>query len=123
MQVELGTGWPVFAGVIFMIGGIWNIFAGIEALANKHFFYEGGLAYNSITTWGWIWLILGIVQFLVSFLLLARREAGRIFGVILAGLSMLVWFFNVGTYGGGFVVVFIDALILYGLLAHGEDYS
>jgi hypothetical protein len=60
----------------------------------------------------------------VSVLIIGQRESGRVLGVILAALSMLVWFFAIGAYPiWGILVVAIDAFILYGLIAHGEQFS
>jgi len=120
----VGTGWASFAGVMFLIAGFWNLFAGIAALARKEYFSEAGLLYHNLQLWGWVWLIIGAVQLLTSWLVISQRESGRVLGVILASLSMLVWFLSIGAYPTwGIFVVAINALILYGLIAHGEQFS
>jgi hypothetical protein len=120
----VGTGWATFAGFLFMIAGFWNLFAGVAALVRKEYFNEAGLLYHNLQLWGWVWLIVGAVQLLTSALIIGQRESGRVLGVFLAALSMLVWFFSIGAYPfWGFLVVAGDALILYGLVAHGEQFS
>jgi hypothetical protein len=123
-QRTVGTGWAYFAGILFMVAGFWNLFAGIAALARKEYFSEAGLLYQNLQLWGWVWLVVGAVQLVTSWLVISQRESGRVLGVILAALSMLVWFFSIGAYPlWGVLVVSVDVLILYGLIAHGEQFS
>jgi hypothetical protein len=119
-----GTGWATFAGVLFMVAGLWNVFAGWAALVRKEYFYEASMLYHNLQVVGWIWLGVGVVEVLVSLLLFARMPAGRVLGITLAALSMLVWFFTIGAYPmWAMMVVAIDALIIYGLAAHREAFG
>ena len=120
----VGSGWVWFAAILLMIAGFWNFFGGIAALANKEYFNQAGQLYKHLQFWGWVWLIVGVVQLLTSFLLLARSQIGRALGILIAGFSMLVWFFSIGAYPfWAFLVIAIDALIVYGLAAHGEEFE
>ena len=59
-----------------------------------------------------------------SYLIFARRPSGRTLGVVLAALSMFVWFFTIGAYPmWAMMIVAIDALIIYGLTAHSEVFE
>jgi hypothetical protein len=123
-QRAVGSGWASFSGVLFMIAGFWNLFAGIAALARKEYFSAAGLLYHNLQLWGWVWLVVGAIQLITSWLIISQRESGRVLGIILASISMLVWFLSIGAYPlWGVLVVTIDALILYGLIAHGEQFS
>jgi hypothetical protein len=47
-----------------------------------------------------------------------------VLGVVLASLSMLVWFFSIGAYPmWAIMIVALDALIIYGLTAHSEVFE
>lgn len=118
------TGWATFAGVLFMVAGLWNFFAGWAALARKEYFDEASLLYQNLQVVGWVWLGIGVIQVLASYLIFARRPSGRTLGVVLAALSMFVWFFTIGAYPmWAMMIVAIDALIIYGLTAHSEVFE
>ena len=107
-----------------MVAGIWNFIAGWAALARKEYFDEASMLYQNLQVVGWIWLGIGVIQVLTSYLLFSRMPSGRVLGITLAALSMLVWFFAIGAYPiRAVMVVAIDALIIYGLAAHREAYG
>lgn len=88
------TGWTVFAAVMMMVGGVLAVFQGISAIAKDDIVvktrnYTFGF---SITGWGWIHLILGIVIVLAGIALFANALWARVVGVLLAGLSMIANF-------------------------------
>jgi hypothetical protein len=121
---RVGTGWATFAGVLFMVAGFWNVFAGWAALVQKEYFDETSMLYENLQLAGWVWLGVGVVQVLASYLIFMRRESGRVLGIILAALSMLVWFFSIGAYPmWAMMIVAIDALIIYGLTAHRDVFE
>ena len=51
---EEGTGWVLFAGIMFMVSSMLNIIWGIAAVSNAHFFV-GNASYilSDLNTWGW----------------------------------------------------------------------
>ena len=107
-----------------MIAGFWNFFSGWAALVRKEYFDSAGLLYHNLQAWGWVWLIIGAIQVLVSVLLFARRPTGRYAGIFLAGASMLVWFLAIAAYPlWAVLVIAIDAIILYALCAHGREFE
>jgi hypothetical protein len=119
-----GTGWATLAGVLFLVAGIWNFIAGWAALARKEYFDEASMLYQNLQVVGWVWLGIGVIQVLTSYLLFAHMPSGRVLGITLAALSMLVWFFAIGAYPiWAIMVVAIDALVIYGLAVHREAYG
>ena len=119
----VGFGWATFAGVLFMVAGFWNVFAGCAALVRKEYFAETSLLYHDLQVTGWVWLVLGAIQVLASYLIFARKVSGQVLGVVLASLSMLVWFFTIGAYPmWAMMIVALNALVIYGLTAHSEVY-
>ena len=117
----VGFGWATFAGIMLIVAGFWNFFAGWAALVRKEYFSEASLLYHNLQVVGWVWLGIGVVQVLASFLVFTRRVSGQVLGVVLASVSMFVWFFSIGAYPmWAMMIVAIDALIIYGLTAHGD---
>ena len=118
------TGWATFAGVMFLLVGLWNFVAGFAALVRKEYFDQAAMLYQHLQVVGWVWLGLGVIEVLVSYLIFTRRPSGRVLGITLAALSMLVWFFTIGAYPlWAMMIVAIDALIIYGLAAHDEVFQ
>ena len=118
------TGWATFAGVLFAVVGIWNVIAGWAALVRKEYFSEASLLYHDLQVTAWVWLGIGVLQVLTSYLIFTRRRSGMWLGVVFAGLSMLAWFFSIGAYPlWAIMIVAIDALVIYGLLAHSEVFE
>ena len=71
-----------------MIGGVLNIIWGIAAIAESSFFTETGAHYvfSTLNTWGWITLILGIIELFAAFSLFAGGSFGRWIGILAATL-------------------------------------
>jgi hypothetical protein len=57
------TGWWVFAGILLGIAGFLNVVWGIAGISNSKFFAQNSVyVVSSLHTWGWITLIIGIIQ-------------------------------------------------------------
>jgi len=113
---EYLSGWWAFAGTMMLIVGGFNFIEGIAALADKEYFNESGLLYENLKFWGWLLLIVGIIQFLTSFLIFARSQAGAVIGVFLAAVSAFFAFFAIGAYPWwALTILVVDGLVIYGL--------
>lgn len=118
-----GAGWALFAGVFFFITGVFDIISGISALARKEYFDEAGLIYENLQAWGWTWLILGAVVLIVGWLIISGSAGGRIAGIFIAALGMVVWFASIGAYPWWAIInIVIYGLIIYGLTAYSDEY-
>lgn len=118
-----GTGWFDFAGTMMLLAGGFNVTAGIVNLVKKEYFIQGGLTYDKLRMWGWIWLGVGIVQLLVGIGIFTRNEFARITGIVIASLSALAWLLSLGAYPWwGIIIMVIDGFVIYGLTAHRESY-
>jgi len=110
------SGWWAFAGTMMLIVGGFNLIDGIAALAQKSYFNESGLIYENLEFWGWLILIVGIVQIITSFLIFARSMAGAVIGVFLAAVSAFFAFFAIGGYPWwALTILVVDGLVIYGL--------
>jgi hypothetical protein len=81
-------GWWIFAAVMLAISGTLNIIWGIAAIDEAHFVTVSGSVYlfSNLNTWGWITLVLGIVELLAALSLFGGGEFGRWFGIFAAAL-------------------------------------
>ena len=86
---SIQSGWLVFAGLIVLWAGLWNI--GQGALA---FFRSDLFANHSVGGPLWVWSILlilfGVLQVVASGAIMSHRSWGRWFGIVTVGLAMSV---------------------------------
>lgn len=118
---DQGAGWLVFAGTMLAIIGILNIVYGIAAIDDANFYVaDVNYVISDLNTWGWIILIIGIVQFCAAFSIWAGTEWGRWVGVASASLNAIAQLMFIPSYPFLSLAIFaIDVLIIYGLLAYG----
>ncbi len=117
-----GDGWVLFAGVMIVIAGFLNFIFGIAAIDNSSFFTDEGryVIFTDLNTWGWILLIVGVLQLIAAFSIWNRHPYGRIIGVLTASLSAIAILFTVNAYPfAAFMLFIIDMLVIYGLVVHG----
>ena len=120
-----GLGRVVFAGVLLTIAGILNIIYGIAAISDAHFFTDTGTHFviTSLHGWGWITLILGLIQLTGGFSLISGGVYGRVIGIAAASLGAIEALLAVGgVYPFWALGVFAICLwVLHGLIVYGED--
>jgi len=117
-----GAGRAIFAAVLLMIGGVLNIIYGIAAIGNAHFFtHNTHYVFASLKGWGWIILILGILEVLASVSLFAGGEYGRWFAIVVGALAALGALLSIPAYPLWSIATFALSLwIIYGLVIYGE---
>lgn len=121
-EAHSGDGWVLFAGVMIMIAGFLNFIFGIAAIDNSSFFTDEGryVVFTDLSTWGWILLIVGVLQLIAAFSIWNRHPYGRIIGVLTASVSAIAILFTVNAYPFAALMLFIiDVLVIYGLVVHG----
>lgn len=123
MDAPRGEGRAIFAGVYLMIGGVLNIIWGIAAIGNARFFvHDTHYVFASLKGWGWITLILGILEIGAAASLFGGGAFGRWFGIIAAGLTAIVALLDIPAYPFWSIAVFALSLwIIQGLAVYGGD--
>jgi hypothetical protein len=116
-----GAGWLMFAGIMVLIVAVLNIIYGIAAIDGSKFFIEDEkFILSDLNTWGWIVLIIGVLQLFAAFSIWAGGEYGRWIGLITAGISAIGALLALPGYPFWSLAVFaLDILIIYGLAAYG----
>jgi hypothetical protein len=118
-----GTGRAVFVAVLLLVAGILNIIYGIAAVGNAHFFDNTQYVFSSLHTWGWITIIVGIIQLTAGFSLFGGGSYGRLIGIFAASIGALESLLSIGgTHPWWSLAIFaLCVYILHGLIVFGED--
>jgi hypothetical protein len=117
-----GYGMVVFAAVLLGMLGLFNIIDGIAAIARSSIFI-GNAHYviGDLRTWGWVALILGVLQVLASIGVLAGNQIARWTGVALIGLNSIGQMFFIPAYPfWALMIIAVDVVALWGLCAYGS---
>jgi hypothetical protein len=118
-----GEGRAIFAAVYLSIGGVLNIIWGIAAIGNARFFvHDTHYVFGSLNGWGWVTLILGILELGAAASLFGGGAYGRWFGIIAAGLTAIAALLDIPAYPLWSIAVFALSLwIIQGLAVYGGD--
>jgi len=123
-QRDGGENWAAFAGIVFLILGIFNVVDGIAALANDSYFHVDELLFGDLSMWGVLFLVIGAVQLLTAMLILRGNMFGAFLGITLAVLNAVLVLLSVGAYPvWALVILALDGVVIYALTAHGDALS
>lgn len=119
------TGWWMFAGIILMVAGVLNIIWGIGAIGDAKFFIaDQKFIISSLHTWGWVTLLIGIVQLIAAFSLFSGGGFGRWIGIFAAAASAISALLSIPAYPFWSLCIFALAIIvLYELAKPRDSYS
>ena len=119
------VGWIVFAAVMMIMVGILHAIEGFVALFKDDYYLvrSSGLVINvDYTGWGWVHLILGLAVAATGAALFTGRMWARLFGIILAGVSIVANFGFSSAYPiWSLILITVDFLIIYALIVHGRE--
>jgi hypothetical protein len=121
-----GAGSALFVGILLMVAGVLNVIYGIAAVGNASFFInDTQFVFSTLHTWGWITIILGVIELTASFSLFAGNAYGRVVGIFAASVGAIGALLNVG--GGhpwwSLGVFAICLICIHGLAVLGEPES
>jgi len=117
-----GYGLILFASILLVIVGFFNMIYGIAAIANSHVFVAGAhYVFGSLRGWGWITLILGVLLLVAAAGVMAGNQLARWFAVAVVGLNAIDMMFFVPAYPfWALVIIAVDVVALYGLCVYGS---
>lgn len=113
----------MFAAILLVIAGTLNVIYGIAAISDANFFVDQTrYVFSSLHTWGWITLILGIVQLTGGLSLMTGGTYGRVIGIVAASVGAAGALLAVGgTFPFWSLGVFaLCIVVLHGLVVYGE---
>jgi hypothetical protein len=118
-----GTGRVVFVAALLLMTGTLNIIYGIAAVGNAHFFDGTQYLFSSLHTWGWITIIVGVIELTAGFSLFTGGTYGRVIGIFAASLGAVESLLSIGgTHPWwSLAIFFLCVYILHGLIVFGDD--
>lgn len=123
-QVTGWVGWIAFAATMLFIVGSFNIIDGLVALAKDEVFVntDRTVLLFDLTTWGWIHLVLGILQVAVAAALLKGAVWGQLVAIVLVTLNAVAQLTFLGAYPlWATIVIAFDVVTLWALVVHGDE--
>ena len=119
------AGWIAFAAIMMTIMGILVALQGLIVLIDDDYYLEGGTTVtDNLTTWGWVMLIWGAIVAIAGWALIAAKEWARWFAIFAVSVNLIVQLGFDGKAGGYFwslVVITLDIIILYALIARWQE--
>jgi hypothetical protein len=117
-----GYGLVLFAGVLLLVSGFWNLIYGIAAIANSHVFVANAhYVFGNLRAWGWVTLIFAILLLVAGGGIMVGNQAARWFGVVVLGLNLIEQMFSIPSYPfWSLTIIALDVVALYGLCAYGS---
>jgi len=118
-----GVGRAAFVAILLLIAGTLNVIYGIAAVGNSHFYVNNThYVFSSLHTWGWITIILGVIEIIAGFSLMGGGAFGRIIGIIAASLGAIGALLSIG---GAFPfwslgIFALCVICIHGLVVYGE---
>lgn len=115
-----------FAGVMLVLTGGFDVLHGIAAIGEPDF-YAAGSDYTfrfSVTAWGWIHLVLGILTIAVGVALLRGADWARVVGIVLAVLGALSNFLSIPAYPWwSMITIGIYVLVIWSITVQMRNYQ
>ena len=112
----------VFAVALLVTVGFFNLIDGIAAIANSHVFIANAhYVVGDLRAWGWVVLILGVLQLIAAIAILAGSQAARWFAVVVIGLNAIGQMLFIPAYPfWSLLIIAVDIVALWGLCAYGS---
>jgi hypothetical protein len=116
-----GAGWVLFAGVMILIAGVLNTIGGIAAIDDANFYtHDAHYQFANLSAWGWIILLIGLMQLFAAFSIWAGGAYGRFIGILSASLNAMAQLFFIPAFPLWSLAIFsLDILVIYGLIVYG----
>jgi hypothetical protein len=121
------SGWAVggaiFASVLMMIAGAFELIAGITAIVKDKFFVTtpNYILTFDVTGWGWIHLVFGALLILAGAFVLRGSLLARIVAIGLVSLSVIANFLFIPYYPfWALLIIAIDVWIIWALATYSR---
>ncbi|MGZ4168008.1 MAG: DUF7144 family membrane protein [Solirubrobacteraceae bacterium] len=122
MDETKGLGRAIFAATFLLIGCVLNVIYGIAAISNSHFFTQHShYVFGDLKTWGWVTLIIGVLEGFAGVSLFQGGTYGRWFAILAASLAAIGALLDLPAAPFWSLAVFALSLwIIHGLVLYGE---
>ena len=117
-------GWVEFAGIFYIVAGVFNAIAGIVMLSKKSLFDESSLVFEHLSFWGTLLLVVAVIQLIIAALILMRTSFGRVAGIAFGVFAMGMWFLMIFAAPFWAIVnIALYGVLIYGLTAHRDEFG
>ena len=119
-----GTGRVVFVATLLLIAGTLNILYGIGALDGANIFTDDRrYILSDLNTLGWVLIVLGLIQLVGGFSLMAGNAFGRFIGILGATLGAIGALLSIG---GAYpwwslAIFFLCIYVIHGIFLYGDE--
>lgn len=118
------VGWIVFASVMMILSGLFQMVVAFTAILRDEFFVvvNNTLFTYDVTVWGWIHLVISFIIIAAGFAVLNGRPWARAIGVLMAAISALANMAYIPYYPlWSLLIITVDVIVIYALVAHGSE--
>jgi len=118
------SGWIIFAATMFAIVGVFNFIQGLVFLVEDTWtvLTPDSILVFDLTTWGWILLILGVVEMVVSWGILSGQTWAQVVGIIIASVAIVLNVLSLSIYPiWGLIALVLQVLVIWALAVHGDE--
>jgi hypothetical protein len=114
-----GAGWAIYAGTVVSVLGVANAIYGLAAVSDSGFFVNGAdYVTGDLNTWGWIVLVIGVVQIAAALAIWREARWGPWIGIPSLAANAMVQLLWMPSYPLAALALFAaSVLALYGLIA------
>ena len=122
MNEVKGLGRSIFAATLLLIGCVLNVIYGIAAISNSHSFTaHAHYVFGDLKTWGWVTLIIGVLEGFAAVSLFQGGAFGRWFAILAASLAAIGALLDIPAAPFWSIAVFALSLwIIQGLIQYGQ---
>lgn len=118
------SGWILFAGIMMLLIGAYNLLQGLAAIFSDDYFLvtEEDLLVFDFTAWGWIMLIWGVALVLSGFGLVTGKPWARWTGIAVVGLNAVAQAAFLSAFPlWSILVVGLCVLVIFALAARWDE--
>ena len=118
------SGRIIFAATMFAIVGVFNFIQGLVFLVEDTWtvLTPDSILVFDLTTWGWILLILGVVEMVVSWGILSGQTWAQVVGIIIASVAIVLNVLSLSIYPiWGLIALVLQVLVIWALAVHGDE--
>jgi hypothetical protein len=112
----------IFASVLVLMVGFFNLLDGIAAIANSHIYVANAhYVVGDLRAWGWLMTVLGGLQLVVGAGVMVGSQLARWCAVAVVGVNALGQMFFIPAYPfWSLMIIAVDVVALWGLCAYGS---
>jgi len=117
-----GRGLMAFASILLFVIGCFNLIYGFAAIGSSNV-YTANAHYvvGDLRTWGWVTVVLGVLQLVAAWGVLKGNQLARWFAVAVIGLNAIGQMFATPGYPlWSLTIIALDVIALYALCVYGS---